>query len=87
MEKLTQAQKQELANRILNLDPAGEIVSLSPNQQFTGGSISYNRKAGIVLHENIVRLTDEEYVRAYAPPQGTLYPCYHSRSAARIRRQ
>ena len=44
MEKLTQAQKETLANRILKLDPAGEIVSLTPNQTFTGGSVEYNNE-------------------------------------------
>lgn len=65
MEKLTQPQKQTLANCILKMDPAGEIVTLSPNQTFTAGSISYNTKSGIGLNEKITKLTDEEYVRAY----------------------
>ncbi len=58
MEKLTQAQKETLANRILTLDPTGEIVSLTPNQTFTGGSIEYNGKTGLVCHEKIKRLMD-----------------------------
>lgn len=65
MKKLTAVQKRAIIERILTLDPEGKIVSLSPNSAFSGGSIAYNKASGITLHENISRLTDEEYVRAY----------------------
>ena len=65
MEKLTPQQKQTLLERIRALDPQGELVTLTPNAIYTGGSIAYNIESDITLHEKIGRLTDEEYVRAY----------------------
>jgi type I restriction enzyme M protein len=65
MNKLTTAQKQAIAERILKLDPKGEIVSLTPKANYAGGTIAYNKESGLTLNENISRLTDEEYVRAY----------------------
>lgn len=65
MDKLTPVQKRLITERIRALDPMGEIVSLSPNETYTGGSIAYNLDSGIVLNEKINRLNDEEYVRAY----------------------
>jgi type I restriction enzyme M protein len=65
MEKLTAEQKRLIAARIDELDPTKELVALSPNANFTGGTIAYNRDCGIILHENISRVTDEEYVRAH----------------------
>lgn len=65
MNKLSSAQKKVLAEQIKALDPRGEIVALSPNSDFTGGTIRYNAESGIVLGENITRLKDEEYVRAW----------------------
>jgi type I restriction enzyme M protein len=57
--------KKILTNRILELDPTGDLVTLSPNPTNTGGSIRYNESSGLVSYEKIKRLTDEEYVRAY----------------------
>jgi type I restriction enzyme M protein len=65
MEKLTAEQKQFIATRIAHLDKKQEIVTLTPNASFSSGTIVYNKDSGIVLHENISKLTDEEYVRAY----------------------
>jgi len=65
MEKLTAGQKQKLHEAIKTLDPKAEIATLTPGADFKGGSIAYNRDSGITLHENITRLTDEEYCRAY----------------------
>lgn len=65
MEKLTPAQKKRLAAQVQALDPKGEIVSLTPNAEFTGGVIGYNKESGIILNETISRLKDEEYVRAW----------------------
>jgi type I restriction enzyme M protein len=65
MERLTTDQKREIFNRIQSLDPSGEIVTLRPNEGLKGGSISYNKKGGITLYEEVSRLTDEEYVRAF----------------------
>jgi type I restriction enzyme M protein len=65
MDKLTQQQKQIIVDRIRTLDPSGEVVTLTPNANYSGGSIAYNTDNGIVSHEKINRLTDEEYVRAY----------------------
>src|SRR5438067_1387253 len=65
MQRLTTGQKKTILSRIADLDPKNEIVTLSPNAAFSGGTISYNKDCGIALHETIRRLTDEEYVRAY----------------------
>src|SRR5205085_5775916 len=65
MEKLNLEQKKLIAARIKELDPNGEIVSLNPDATFNKGTITYNKSSGIVFGENITRLTDEEYVRAY----------------------
>lgn len=65
MEKLTAAQKEILAAQIQKLDPKGEIVALSPNADFTGGTIAYRKDSGLTLGENVTRLKDEEYVRAW----------------------
>ena len=65
MEKLTPAQKKLICQRINELDPNQAVVSISLNTTFTGGSIAYNKDCGIVIHENISRLSDEELVRAY----------------------
>ena len=65
MEKLTAAQKKILAAQIQNLDPKGEIIALSPNADFTGGTITYRKDSGLTLGENVTRLKDEEYVRAW----------------------
>ena len=65
MNKLTAAQKKAISDRIAELDPKRKVVTLTPNAAFTGGSIGYNKESGITFHENITRLTDEEYVRAY----------------------
>ena len=65
MEKLTAAQKEILAAQIQKLDPKGEIVALSPNADFTGGCIVYRKDSGLTLGENVTRLKDEEYVRAW----------------------
>ena len=48
MEKLTAAQKKTLAAQIKSLDPKGEFVVLSPNPEFTGGGIAYNKESGII---------------------------------------
>jgi hypothetical protein len=58
MDKLTPVQKRLITERIRALDPMGEIVSLSPNETYTGGSIAYNLDSGIVLNEKINRLND-----------------------------
>lgn len=65
MEKLTSEQKKLLVARIKELDPKGEIVALSPDASLSKGSIAYRKDSGIKIGENIQRLTDEEYVRAY----------------------
>ena len=65
MEKLTADQKKKLAAQIKTLDPKGEILTLSPNADFTGGTIVYRKDSGITLGENVTRLKDEEYVRAW----------------------
>ncbi len=65
MEKLTQQQKQLILDRIHALDPYGTIVKLNPNATFSGGSIVHDKASGVVLGEDINRLTDEEYVRTY----------------------
>jgi type I restriction enzyme M protein len=65
MNKLTAAQKKAISDRIAELDPNRKVVTLTPNAGFTGGSIAFNKESGITFHENITRLTDEEYVRSY----------------------
>jgi type I restriction enzyme M protein len=65
MEKLTPQQKQLILDRIHALDPHSELVILTPSDSYMSGSISYNSDSGIIFHEKINRLTDEEYVRAY----------------------
>lgn len=65
MEKLTVEQKKVILARIQELDPKGEIVTLTPDAAFSRGKIAYNRTSGITLGENISTLTDEEYVRSY----------------------
>jgi hypothetical protein len=65
MEKLTAEQKKKLAAQIKALDMKGEIVTLSPNPDFTGGTIAYRPDSGLTLGEKVARLTDEEYVRAW----------------------
>jgi len=65
MEKFTADQKKTLAEQIKALDPKGEIVTLSPNNDFTGGTIAYRKDSGLTLGENVTRLKDEEYVRAW----------------------
>lgn len=47
------------------LDPNRKLVAVTPNAAFTGGTIAYNKESGITLYENITKLTDEEYIRAY----------------------
>ena len=51
MEKLTPAQKKILAAQIKALDPKGEITTLSPNADFTGGTIAYRKDSGLTLGE------------------------------------
>ncbi len=58
--KLSSKQKQAIATRIKSMDPKGQIVTLEPNDKLSGGVVSYNTKSGIVLHEKISKLTDEE---------------------------
>lgn len=65
MEKLSPDQKKYLMARVAALDPDGEIVSLRPNEKFSGGSAVYNTSGGLVIHEKSFALKDEEYVRAY----------------------
>jgi hypothetical protein len=68
MKKLTVDQKKVIINRIGVLDPKGKLVvltPLTPNTSYSGGTVEYNKNSGITLHENISRLTDEEYIRAY----------------------
>jgi type I restriction enzyme M protein len=65
MERLTPNQKRTLINQIRKLDPKEKLVALAPAADFKGGAISYNTESGIILRENISRLTDEEYVRAW----------------------
>jgi type I restriction enzyme M protein len=65
MDKLTSAQRKAIADQIAEFDPKGELVALTPNAGFTGGTVAYNKGSGITLQENITQLTDEEYVRAY----------------------
>jgi len=46
-------------------DPKGELISeISPNADYSGGRITYNKNI-LILHRNISELRDEEYVRAY----------------------
>jgi type I restriction enzyme M protein len=65
MEKLSPDQKKILASQISDLDPDREIVMLSPNADFTGGTIAYRKDSGLTLGENVTKLKDEEYVRAW----------------------
>jgi hypothetical protein len=64
MNKLTPAQKAAIFARIEVLDPNRKLVAVTPNVAFTGGTIAYNKESGVTLHENITKLTDEEYIRA-----------------------
>ncbi|BCM93269.1 putative type I restriction enzymeP M protein [Abditibacteriota bacterium] len=65
MEKLTVNQKKSLLTIIKRLDPDGDVVTLQPDTHFRLGTVEYNLYKGLVLHETITRLTDEEWVRAY----------------------
>jgi type I restriction enzyme M protein len=65
MNKLTPVQKKVIVERIKALDPHGKLVAVVPNAAFTGGTIAYNKESGIILHESVTKLTDEECVRAY----------------------
>src|SRR4051812_26895480 len=65
MDKLSRAHKQKLTETVAALDPDGQIVSVAPNVDFTGGIVRWNPDSGIVLGEKSYRLTDEEYIRAY----------------------
>ena len=65
MDKLTSAQKQLIAQKIKALDPNNELVTIEPNENFSGGKIAFNKISGIAFGEATYRLTDEEYVRAY----------------------
>ena len=65
MEKLTVAQKKSLLAFENKGDPKGELVSLQPDAQFKRGTLEYNLYNGLVLHETITQLTDEEWIRAY----------------------
>ena len=40
-------------------------MTLTPNAAYSGGNIVYSKTSGPTLHENITKLTDEEFVRAY----------------------
>jgi hypothetical protein len=62
MDKITPAQKRLIQERILQLDPKNELVTLKPNVTFSGGTITYNAESGLTLHEHISKLTDEEFV-------------------------
>jgi len=63
--KLTPHTKKRIINYIKRLDKKGEIVlKISPNKDFDGGKIQYN-KSKLILHREISQLNDEEYVRAY----------------------
>ena len=63
--KLTPHTKKKIINYIKRLDKKGEIVlKISPNKNFDGGKIQYN-KSNLILHREISQLNDEEYVRAY----------------------
>jgi len=63
--KLTPHTKKKIINYIKRLDKEGEIVlKISPNKDFDGGKIQYN-KSKLILHREISQLNDEEYVRAY----------------------
>lgn len=64
MDKLTASQKGKIYEAIKELDPKGELVTVTPNSDFKGGSIAYNKDSGITLYENISRLTDEENIAA-----------------------
>jgi len=65
LEKLTTTQKMALLKRIRDLDPHCDVVALTPDTTYTGGSVAYNTASGLTLHQSITRLTDEEYVRAH----------------------
>ena len=65
MEKLTAKQKSTLASQIKALDPKGKIVTLSPNAEFTTGTVTYRTDSGLTLREKNYPLSDEEYVRAW----------------------
>jgi hypothetical protein len=54
-----------LAEEIKKLDPKGEIVTFSPNADFTAGSIAYQKDSGVTLGENVTRLKMKEYIRAW----------------------
>jgi hypothetical protein len=40
-------------------------VKVRPSPDYRGGTVEYKKESGLVLHEAIERLTDEEFVRAY----------------------
>jgi type I restriction enzyme M protein len=65
MDRLTPQQKKIITDRIRLLDPKSEIVTIEPNDAYTGGKIVYIPGSGIAFGEASYRLTDEEYVRAY----------------------
>jgi len=57
--------KERIIEYIKQKDPAGELVSeIHPTDDYSGGRIVYNTK-NLILHRNISKLKDEEYVRAY----------------------
>jgi len=57
--------KERIIEYIKQKDPAGELVSeIHPTDDYSGGRIVYNKK-NLILHRNISKLKDEEYVRAY----------------------
>jgi hypothetical protein len=56
MEKLSPDQKKILVSQISDLDPDREIVMLSPNADFTGGTIAYRKDSGLTLGENVTKL-------------------------------
>lgn len=57
--------KQKIIEYIKRKDPSNEIVKeIIPNNDFSGGKILYN-KENLILHRNISKLIEEEYIRAY----------------------
>ena len=59
------APEKNTASQVSDLDPDREIVMLSPNADFIGGTIVYRKDSGLTLREDVTRLKDEEYVRAW----------------------
>lgn len=57
--------KQEIVEYVTRNDPEHElIISISPAEGYTGGTIEYNT-ASVNLYRAISELRDEEYIRAY----------------------